>query len=372
MGSPYLMPDPEGQLPPTSARLPSIFVLVGPGGVGKSILLAQILIQVAGTLWNWRTDGLLEPGIFIGCPIYREAEVNALDALPNSLKEWAGRREEFNQPAERIALAYEVGLEDPTIWFGIDGLDEISDDQIQNLARRVANYARDHSNVRFVLSTRPEQFGLIKKDLSGDGLMGVIKVDEFTEDEAREAVQRATENSLRMNQQSSTLLAAGNLTGGPPLPGGSFAGRELDQSIRQPLFVGVLHRVYKESGIDVIQRAYDGDPDGLQSIAGEYVFDYCERTARRLKKANATPLRVFRAIRQLAGDVAANPTGATSSDWREVCDRHLHGLVGWGELYLQCLNSGLIRGVDGRGGAFEWRHSFVGMYLPRLKEKLTW
>jgi hypothetical protein len=279
-------PSPHSAAPSTTPR---IFMFVGPGGVGKSILMTQLLARVAGTLWVWQTGTVLETGTFIGCPIYREAEVNALAAIPNSLKEWAGRREEFDQPAERLALAYDVGREDPTVWFGIDGLDEISDDQIRNLARGIVHYARDHTNVRFVLSTRPDQFDLIRKDLSG-GLMGVIKVDEFTEDEAREAVLFATERHLRMSQQSSTLLAAGNATGGPS-SGDTFAESPLDQSIRQPLFVGVLHRVYQESGIEMIQRAYDGDPDGLLSIAGEYVFDYCKRAARRLRKASATPPR---------------------------------------------------------------------------------
>lgn len=361
---------PAGSHPAAPSPTPRIFVFVGPGGVGKSILMTQLLTRVAGTLWDWEADTVIETGTFIGCPIYREAEVDALAAIPNSLKKWAGRREEFDQPGERLALAYEVSREGPTVWFGIDGLDEISDDQILNLARRVAHYARDHTNVRFVLSTRPDQFEHIKMNLSGGGLLGVIRVDEFTDDESREAVLLATERHLRMSQPPSTLLAAGNATG-VPSPGDAFAESPLDQSIRQPLFVGVLHRVYKESGIEIIQRAYDGDPDGLLNIAGEYVFDYCERAARRLKKASATPPRVFRAIRQLAKDVT-NPTSANSSYWRVVCERHFDDQVEWGALYQQCVNSGLIRRVEAGGGAFEWRHPFVGKYLPEVKERPTW
>jgi hypothetical protein len=368
-GSTTVIADPAGPSPAAPSTTPRIFVLVGPGGVGKSILMTQLLTQVAGTLWDWHAD-TPETGTFIGCPIYREAEVDALAAIPNSLKEWAGRREEIDQPAERLALAYDVGREEPTVWFGIDGLDEISEDQIRNLARQIANYTRDHSNVRFMLSTRPDQFEIIRRDLSGGGLMDVIKVDEFSEDEAREAVLLATERRLRMSQRTSTLLAAGNATGAPS-PVDMFFESPLDQSIRQPLFVGVLHRVYKESGIEMIQRAYDGDPDGLVNIAGEYVFDYCKCAARRLNKASATPSRVFRAIRQLANEVT-NPTGANSSYWRVVCERHFDDQVEWGALYQQCVNSGLIRRVESGGGAFEWRHPFVGKYLPEVKERPTW
>lgn len=360
--------DPDDPSYGSTLESPRIFVLVGDGGTGKSILMAQILVQVAGTHWDWQANAVQEKGVFIGCPIFRAAEVHVLEAIANSLKKWGGRREELDQPAERIAIAYGVGLTEPAVWFGVDGLDEISNDQLMNLARTIANYTDNHPNVRFLLSSRPDQFDRIKKDLNGKRLAHSLEVREFTVDEAREAVLKATEQHLRLNPRPDSLLGAGTVNARSSVEE-VFQDKPFEDSMRQPLFIGVVHRVYKKSGIEMLQRAHDGDPDGLLSLAREYMYDYCERAQRRLNKPNVTARKVFKAIKQLAIEIDTPPI-ATRSYWISVCERFFDDHVKWNELYDQCVSSGLIRWKG--GGAFEWRHPLVSKNLPNIEENPEW
>jgi hypothetical protein len=118
-------PDPEDPYYASGKVPPRIFVLVGSGGVGKTALMTNLFVQVAGVLWDWETGIIREAGVFRGCPIIKNAAVNALDGIASALMKWGGRKEILEYPVERLAAAYQIGASDPAVWLGIDGLDEV-------------------------------------------------------------------------------------------------------------------------------------------------------------------------------------------------------------------------------------------------------
>jgi hypothetical protein len=348
---------------------PRIFALVGDGGVGKTVLLRTLFEQIAGSVWDWQSSTLITNGRFLGCPIIREPEPTAIDGLPAILMNWGGRRQALTDPVDRIAHANGVSELEAAVWFGLDGLDEISDEDLRSLARRVANYAHRHPKIRIVLTCRTDHFRRIEPYLNADGLLRRLQIDEFTRDQSIKALFEATDRNLRLERQNVERMKPNPLGTRTGLPTLAFEPGPFDDSIRQPLFIGVLRRLYVAGELDIIQNAYYGDLDSFKHLASEYLYDSCERIERRIDRRYVTASRIFQSIRQLSLD-AKTSSLATPYIWMNICNVHLGGLVQWGELFSMCLSSGLIKDVG--SGAFEWRHPLVGEYLSTINERAGW
>lgn len=366
---PTAVADPGNQHYINVGAPPRIFALVGPGGAGKSGLLARLFAHIGGGVWDWDANDIRPETQFIGYPVILEADENALNAIPGILGNWGGRSIAIDSPIERLAAANRLTGNEPAVWVGLDGMDEVPDEHLPQLAKRLANYVDGHPRMRLVLTSRPEQFDLIIRRLNARGLVRRLKVDEFDDEEGREAVLRATNRELRLRTRAMDVRTIGEVSNTRRVPY-DVEPNEFEQSIRQPLFVGVIRRIYEQpDGILIIQAAYDEDQDALKILAQEYVHVFCERVQRRLNRSYATVRRIFEALRQLATE-AGNPAGASRGDWMKVCESQLNGLVEWGLLYMQCKASGLIRDLG--SGAFEWRHPFVGRYLPIMEANPAW
>ncbi len=347
---------------------PRIFVLVGPGGTGKTGLLAQLFAAIGGGVWDWQAHKVRDDMKFIGYPIIFEAEETALREVDAVIRKWGGRDVALDRPVERLAAANGLNTNEVALWIGFDGIDEVPDEYLIQVAKVMANFADAHPRVRLVLTSRPEQLDLIATRLNGKGLMRMLRVDEFDPDQAREAVLQATNRELRLGKRTSEVLAAGQISDNTPFSGPDR--HEFEESIRQPLFIGVIRRVYEQhDGIRLIQAACDQDPDAMLKLATEYVHVFCERLHKRLNRPYATVHKIFDALRRLAADVE-NPSGATRSDWIRVCEVSLSNHVRWEVLNTQCISSGLIHDLG--FGAFEWRHPSVGRYLPVMEADPTW
>jgi hypothetical protein len=359
-------PDPDSEDYSCSdlAVWPRIFALVGPGGAGKSMLMAHLFNQIAAAYWDWKAGALREEGPFLGCPIIQDAEINAIDGIASSLTKWGWRRGGLELPVERIAVAYGIENEAPAVWFGVDGLDEVLNEHLRPLAKAIASYADRHRGVRFVLTCRPDQFRRVERDLNTKCLMRRLDIDVFDEDEARKAISEATENKVQVSTRFSSLLLPGSATDIPSLSS-DFERQVFEDSIRQPLFVGAVHKVYLRGELETILRASDDDPDALRILLREYMYLYCLRAERRLNKPYINARHVFKAIRHLVTEIE-NPAYATSRDWVNVCEKYFNSAVQWFEFYTQCDASGLIREL--RSGAFEWKLALVPRYLPDIEE----
>ncbi len=282
---------------------------------------------------------------------------------------WSGRVQPLDTPIRRLAYANEVVDNDPALWLGLDGWDEIDDRELSRLARRIANYAYGQKNVRIVLTARRDHFRRIKEDLNADGLLRKLEVSEFDENQSIEALRKATDNRLAIEREltdQTRLLSVGTPSDVATiaLEGGPFA-----DSIRQPVFIGVLRKLYLTGKLEMIRTACKGDIDSFKYLASEYLFDSCERMERRLSRSHVSASSIFRCLRQLSID-AKVPSLASPSTWMEICNSQLGGQLQWGELVSMCASSGLIRN---RGsGAFEWRHPLVGEFLIDITERPEW
>lgn len=343
---------------------PRIFVLVGDGGSGKSIIMAQLFARIAGSVWDWDREDMLNDPTFIGCPIIQAAEPGALEGIPGSLMRWGRRSHLISQPVERIALANGIGQADPAVWLGIDGMDEVSVGQFLPLARTIANYADNHPGIRFVLTSRPEQFGTIKSELNAKGMLRELPIDEFTFDEGINALLQATDFKLKVRGTSHHSEV------GTREPGAELTDyNAFERGLHQPLFVGVIRRLFEKGRLELIQRAYNGDAEGLEIVATEYTYTFCERAQRRLSHPFVTAQKIFQALKKLSND-ATNPTAATAAVWKSISELVLDDHVQWNTLYTQCVSSGLIRGLG--SGSFEWRQPSVAEYLPHMEERQEW
>jgi len=352
------------------ATEPRIFALVGDGGVGKSILLRKLFEQIAGTMWDWPSSTLINDGKFLGCPVFREPEPAALYDFPNLLMKWAGRRQVVDDPINRIVHASGVADCKAAIWFGFDGLDEISEDDRSSLARQIANYADSNPKARIVLTCRTDHFRGIQSYLDANHLLKQLPIDLFTSDESIAALFKVTDKNLRLNRQNiqrSEPIALGTRTAMPAL---AFEASLFDESIRVPLFIGVLRRLYEAQELEIIQKASEGDLDSFKFLASEYLFDSCERIERRINRDYVTRARIFQSIKQLSLD-ATTPSMATSAVWINICQNHLGNEVQWGKFFSMCMSSGLIRDLKSNG-AFEWKLPLVGDYLSSINERASW
>jgi hypothetical protein len=346
-----------------------IFVIVGPGGSGKSILLAQLVAAVASSVWDWETGDINSDPKFLGCPIVQAASPHVLAGIDASMMRWGRRREAVPQSVERIALANGINDSAPAVWLGIDGVDELSVDQLRPLANEIANYASDHPGARIVVTSRPDQFLAIRDELNANGMLREIQVDEFRGDEPIQAVRRATEYKLRMDERLGGRLEVGSREPTQELRDTTIQSSHFERSIRQPLFVGVIRRLYEEGKLDLIQSAYEGDGASLRTLTTEYVHTFCDRASHRLNTPYIRALHVFEALRKLAID-GEKPPARNAALWKMICEEILDDHVTWNALYTQCISSGLIKGLG--AGAFEWTHSLVGEYLPDMKKRPDW
>jgi hypothetical protein len=375
-GLPYSFPDTIDQMvfeagPDLDTRVGEarIFVIVGPGGSGKSILLAQLVAAVVTSVWDWEAAEIRSNPNFLGCPIVQAAEHQALSGIETAMMRWGGRREAVSQTVERLALANGIKDTAPAVWLGVDGADELSIDHLRPLANAIANYAANHPGVRIVLTSRPDQFLAIKDDLNIFGMLRELRVDEFTGDEPIKAVLRATDDKLRTDRRVGGRLEVGSREPTPELKDITVESVNFERSIRQPLFVGVIRRLYEQGELALIQSAYDGDTASLIRLTSEYLYTFCERAQRRLNNPYVTARRVFEALKRLAID-GANPIARNVGLWKMICEKDLDDHITWNILYTQCISSGLI---DGSGaGAFEWRHPLVGEYLPKMEMRPGW
>lgn len=345
---------------------PRIFALVGPGGVGKSGLMARLFNSVGEGLWDWDAEVIRHDERFIGYPLLLPAVETAFQDLEGVIARWAERTGNLSDPVHRCAVANGITPPDPALWIGLDGLDELPDLYLVPLARKISSFAAAQPQVRIVLTTRGLQYELIEKVLNTRGLLRCIPVAEFGVDEAAEAVFRATEGGLQLPSDGAPT-AVGTRT---ELNKASSERNELVDSSRQPLFVGVLRLVYSQpGGLAIIQAAYEDDSDAWTALGETFIHVFCDRVHRRLNNPNVTRSGVFCAVQQLAREVG-NPALAAWSDWERVCQDQLDGFVSANAFAAQCAASGLIR--DRRGAAYEWRHARVGRYLPRMKASREW
>lgn len=346
-----------------------IFALVGLGGTGKSALLAHLFDEIGRGVWDWNANALRPDPRFIGYPVILEADPNVLDGISGALGKWTHRRVAVDRPIERFATTNKLAENEPAVWVGFDGIDEVPDEQLNQIARALANCVDSHPHARLIITSRPEQLGSVLPILNAKGLLRRLVIDEFGIDEAREAVQQATNRELRLKPRVTDILTAGQIGDSALIPQG-IEPNEFEGSATQPLFIGVIQRMYdRDKRIDLIQAAYDEDPAALRELAQEYVYVLCERVRRRLIQKYVNERKIFNALKQLATDVI-DPPRANRTDWRKVCEAQLNDLVTWGVLNAQCAASGLIRDLG--SGAFEWRHPFVGRYLPAMKESKAW
>jgi hypothetical protein len=354
---------------PLTVRPARIFVIVGPGGSGKSILMAQLFAAVGTSVWDWEAKEIKSDPKFLGCPIVQAAEAQALNGIPTSMMRWGKRRAAVEQTVERIAFANGIDDRSPAIWFGIDGMDELPIDQLRPLSNALANYAANHPGIRIVVTSRPEQFLAVKDELNVNGMLQEVRIEEFTGDEPIQAVLQATEHKLRTDVRVAGRSEVGSREPAGELGDTFIESSTFEKSIRQPLFVGVIRRLYEEGRLNLIQSAYEGDEASLKTLASEYMYTFCERAQRRLANPYITAHRVFRALKKLSID-GKNPTTRNAGLWKMICETVLDDHVSWNVLYTQCISSGLIKGPG--AGAFEWRHPMVGEYLPDMQERPGW
>jgi hypothetical protein len=372
---------PRSYSPPTSLILaqdhmevysssrPRIFVIVGRGGVGKSSVMAHLFNHLAGEPWNWLESRVSDPTKLLGYPIISETDVSAIEGIARTVERWGRRPPSLSSPIERLAIANGVSEAEPVVWLGLDGLDEILEAHLSQLARSIAQCARDHPNLRVVLTTRPGEFALISSTLNSMGLMARIEVEEFDSDEAREAVKSATDMGIYFSNMPVSERTIGSLKDG--MQGHlSHSAEEFLDSIRQPMYVGVIRTIFlRDNGLSLIQAACNGDCTALAELAKEYTYAFCERAHRRLNSRHISREMLLRALKLLAANVPI-PSEANHRHWSDVCRLELNGHINWGVLHGQCCDSGLI--VDRRAGAFEWRHPSVRRCLPDMDGSTRW
>ncbi|MFP5260974.1 MAG: hypothetical protein ACLGJB_03610 [Blastocatellia bacterium] len=353
-------------LPSLNTETPRIFALVGPGGVGKSSLLAHLFVKIGSRMWDWEAKGFRSNSKFNGYPIILEADERAVEAIEGNLKKWSRRKDAAGDPVDRFAVANGVEGNDAAVWLGIDGVDEMDENSLIRFAKAIVNHINKYPNLRIVLTSRPSQFDYMQSAISGRRLVRRLDVVEFDQGEAWDALLNATNYEI-LRDQASRFRIVGTRRDSASIvhvadPGG------FQSSIQQPLFIGVIRDMYEENGIKDIQAAYDGDPDGLKKVATKYIHVFCDRIRKRLKCADINERGIFNALKQLAEEVN-KPQVATKSHWENVCNSHLGEITGY-KLYRQCLASGLIREV--KLYAFEWRHLSVGRYLATMEENPEW
>jgi hypothetical protein len=360
------LPYGYGQDPP--GRSSQIFMLVGDGGVGKSSLLAQLFYGIAGGLSEWRTDEGLREGSFTGYPIILEPAKDWSPGIGGKIRTWGRRNAPPDRPVERFATASRLTESGPVVWVGFDGIDEMPPQDLDLFAKEIANFADSDPGVRFVLTSRREQFDMIISRPSLRKVVCRLLVEEFTQDQAWHAVSKATNGEIELGAESIPYPLAGRREGlteavsqGQPDP---FA-----ESIKQPVFVGVLRHFYESQQASKIREAYYGSEEAWKLIVTEYIYRCCERIHRRLKEPHARREKIFSAIKQISKE-ARPPSGSTSSAWENVCRHNLDGHVKWNHFYEQCAASGLIRKTQ--LGSFEWRNPYVAIFLPSMTENAKW
>lgn len=341
---------------------PRIFALVGPGGTGKTTLMRWLFAEIAGEMWDWEAETFQSNLNFYGYPILAAAAKSPLENVDGALERW-GRRTNFVEPAiKRFVAACGGEGEEPVIWLGLDGVDEMRDASLLEFAKEVANLTNNNRNLRIVLTCRDSQFQHMVQYLSHYGLMRHIEINEFDSEEAQTAVKSATNNELKLGPTPAHPTARGPRRDAPRVVSSSNS-ENFFKSLQQPLFIGVVQYFYRKYGIDEIQKAYEGDQEARKRIATEYIHIFCERMKNRLGNVYIDKWEIFRALKQLAKEVES-PQSATLPHWNRVCRPPLEGH----QLYRQCIASGLISETDGEWGAFEWRHPDVGEYLPTMEK----
>lgn len=317
---------------------PRIIALVGDGGNGKSALMYHLLEQIARGVWDWEAEDFQPEPKFIGYPIIRPPGRTAIEAIRGALENWGHRYNYTQDPIKRFAAASRCKEGDSAVWVGLDGVDEVSEANLSDLAYDLANWAYSNTNVRFVLTCREEHFGLMINGLSQDGLMRHINVSEFNLDDAWYAVMKATNEEFQRPQLTS-YAAVGERKDVGMIPAADPEGFE--ESIRQPLFVGVIRSVYINRGVHCIKAAYEGNTDAFKIIAKEYIDVFCERVRRRFNRTHVNHKGIFRALKQVAENVD-KPQRENQSYWKSACKKHLGGRIEWYMLFDQCVDSGLI------------------------------
>ena len=359
-------PDSESAASASVEGESQIYAFVGPGGVGKTGLIARFIFEIASRIWDWKEKRINTRERFLGYPLFLTATPDFLMEIEGAIKRWGKRSTAFDNPIERLKVAGGVKENAPAVWIALDGIDELNDDQLAPLARSVSTCVQTFPNVRIVLSSRPDQFNYLKLYLKNSNLAPAIRVDEFDQDESYEALSQATEgefssdspSALSIGTRASTASAISN-----------NVSPDFEACIKQPLFIGVIHNLYKSGEINVIQEAYNGDPAAMLRISTEYIYVFCERVYRRLRIPKVKPKHIFGAIKRLASKVD-NPVQATMDSWEEICRTELEGHIRWGDFYDQCDSSGLITKI--KGGAFEWRLLFIGEGLKSMEENPKW
>jgi hypothetical protein len=224
-----------------------------------------------------------------------------------------------------------------------------------------------YPNLRIALTSRPRQFNYMLAGIGGGRVVCELKVEEFTQSEARDALLEATNYELVTDQMSPYTIVGTSRDALVINQGAESTG--FQSSIQQPLFIGVIRNMYENGKMDDIQAAYYGDPEGLRIIATNYVYIFCERMVKRLKCVEVDKRGIFNALKQLAEKVG-NPQLDTKAHWENVCKLHLGDFISWNIFFRQCASSGLIREMSST--TFEWRHTSVGKYLPAMEENPQW
>jgi hypothetical protein len=352
--------DSEEHYPRDISVQPRIIALVGDGGNGKTALMYHLFEQIARGVWDWDSQNLRSEPSFIGYPIIAAPDTSAVKVIRGALKNWGHRNDFTKNATERFAAASRCEGGEPAVWVGIDGVDEAPDRELSKLANMLANWAYSKPNLRVVLTCRREHFKLMRRGLSQKGLMRRVLVDEFSQDEAWRAIYQAVDGELQPISQSTRFTPVGRRRDSESMARTAHSGR-FESAIRQPLFVGVIRRLYKNDRLDVIKSAREDNADALRSIMTEYINVFCERLSKRIKRRYISRHELLKALKHIAANVD-RPQGDNLGHWKSACKRQLDGRIQGLVLYDQCIASGLIIKKEGPG-SFEWRHEFIGEYL---------
>jgi hypothetical protein len=359
----------------------SLIFLLGNGGCGKTVALWQ---------WASETKGLSSPRSFVTL-------LPAFDVTTRCITEeicgWGkyepfhGRQNESSdQSIERLITANpNLGL--PIFFLGLDGADEIPDDDQRTVLTRVLKWfwkqdqhsqreGRDPQAV-LVVTCRNEEAIEDWLHLRWAGFPNTeekpatLSVDEFNDKELGDIAKM--ELPIQMALRILLSLQVSHPDGSPPnLPDVSFedtnqltpytdaADLEVVKALRHP----AMWRSFSSlPSHDKRSEVLNGDESALGDMAKEYIRWFSSRTAQR-DHSNVTRNLEF-VLRQIASHTYSTDGvhgTVTTAEW----NRRAHSAdylsipqATW--LFLEALSAGLIEQVGHQ--EWRWRHRFVARYL---------
>jgi hypothetical protein len=355
-----------------AARFP-IVLLLGDGGCGKSVLAGRFVCEEAARR-------------FVGSVSARDYHRHWLGEVFNEWRSGAHGDDLPVLPAKevirRVRLANEVE-ERPLLVVNVDGLDEASDEHLQELRRLLyACYTQQPPGpyglvvlltARLIEPNAEQTRDRLIRNLTSVHFprelahqFGFVYVRDFSADELQTAIAEMPgphrwrlEESLRFLswQPSQTATLGDELGPGPTNP---VADRALLMSLRHPALWGE----FLDLGVEVQGRVLDGQREAMHGLAKRFLDRFFHKVLLR------HPTWPDQGVRQALARIGhrfppGELRGRRSQHWLVPARGPLRDTEAR-DLFHEAVSYGMIL-VD-EGEWWRWRHSFVGDCLRNLEE----